>query len=129
MKSIKFKNNMFFDGEICDIGSNANNTYVKWANGLMICFRITEENSASYQFKWGEHYVFKIPYAYDFPEKFIEPPFLMYDILPTSNYGCYKIGYASPTVTANSISDLYVARTDASSYTYKIWFLAIGYWK
>ena len=44
-KSIKLKNNIFLNGEICDMDTDSYGTYIKWANGLAMFY------STSYYYK------------------------------------------------------------------------------
>lgn len=63
-KVIKLKNNIFLNGEICDMGSNTNGNYVKYANGLMICYAIIPMSNFTIQNYHGYTYTWTYPASF-----------------------------------------------------------------
>ncbi len=127
--------NKLFPIAIVESGTNVYGTYFKFSNGLMITFRITDEvKNASNGTAWGSLYVGYDRTERSFPASFKEPPFILWDIVPTGNRGIFKVyentvGYEL-TVTKDYAKNFGFARhNQVSDISYKIYILAIGWWK
>ena len=57
-KSIKLKDSYFLNGEIYDMTTNSNGTYVKWANGFMVCWRRVQIKGLNTSEFYGETFLF-----------------------------------------------------------------------
>ena len=110
-------------------GSNQYGSSIKYDNGIMICWRITNPIEVSVTTQWGNLYYGKINDYYRFPAYFIETPFVIYDILPTTSLGAFKLPYSAPTITSEKIDELYVGRATSATTTVRTYIIAIGKWK
>lgn len=53
-KSIKLKNDIFLNGEICDMYQNSNGFVIKWANGLMMQMKKVTVSSFRFLLWYGD---------------------------------------------------------------------------
>lgn len=127
-KSIKLKDNMYFLGEICDIGTNSYGTYVKYANGLMICYGKFSQNFTQASSTWGGLYEYILNSNVNFPAGFTTQPI----ITATIGVGAYGGGGFIETVSSSltQINRIIIARpTVYSSGLFYVNYIAIGSWK
>lgn len=125
-KSIKLKNNTFFNGEICDMGTNNNGTYIKWANGLMICYGTKTLSNISVRTQWGNLCVSSKKDGYEFPYDFITSPIVLYSL--ESIYTCWVM--ASSISTKNKSASYYLVTSGGLDLASgNINYIAIGKWK
>lgn len=91
-------------------GSNSNGNWIKFANGIMICYG--EVSIASNN--WGG--------TFTFPQTFISNPFVIESITVTGNNVC---GINSKTILTTNVA----YSTTTNSYNRVIYAIAIGRWK
>lgn len=120
--------NLLFPNAI-DIITNSYGTAIKFANGLMITYRVTSPIVVDVSNTWGSIYQGKINDYYRFPVYFISTPFVIWDVVPTGSLGCFKLCNEAPVITNEKIDNLYVGRGTSASPAVQLYILAIGYWK
>ena len=131
-KSIKLKNDIFFNGEICDMGSNANGTYIKWANGLMVCFNTQTFTNVQCTTQWGNTYcnsgdrrLFN-----HFPKSFKEKPTILKSLNGGSGNGWLITDTYNGAGSVDNAGGWFVARaTSLSNMEVIASYVAIGKWK
>lgn len=124
-KSIKLKNNTYFDGEICDMGENENGTYIKWANGLMICTKKVTWTGVI-ENAWGSMFDSATINLGNYACNFLDVPLVFAN--QNSNNGALieSIFYT----TNKSFGSCWLCRAKTNTNTtYYINCLAIGRWK
>ena len=116
-------------GEIVGSGSNDYGSYVKFADGTMICRRtITKIINCSTA--WGSLYYGSDDTEYNYAQSFIEPPEVSIDVVPNSGVGFFQGCYERTNIGANTWSGYSIMRpTSANDVIVKVFVVAIGKWK
>ncbi len=60
-------------GQIIETGSNSNGSWIKFSNGIMICWQ-NIEGTTTFQTSWGNLYHSSLLSFPDFPQNFVEIP-------------------------------------------------------
>lgn len=121
-KAIRLKDNTYWDGTICETGSNDNGNYIKFANGIMICYATkttsTVESSGAYSYG-----------TWTYPVSFAEKPVVFATANNWTGYGTMTkvLSTASGSLFMSTSIDLSTAK--AISRTDNVNLLAIGKWK
>lgn len=117
---------LFLNGDkIVDSGSNANGSWVKYADGTMICYILKEYQNVDITNQWGSMYESSYMSLGDLPQTFISTPVVTANCVGGSSVFVEAL---SPTTT--SLGSSWLARPVAQSNTYpKINYIAIGKWK
>lgn len=128
IKSIKLQDDIYFNGEIFDMGNNENGTYIKWANGLMICFGIKNCRANTYQ-KFNDClYYGYIANVSDFPEKYKNPPIVHFSV--HSSGAVFTLQpYNTSSITTTKTGGVYPIAPGVTDINIDISYMAIGFWK
>ena len=118
-----------FVGVIVESGSNDNGSWVKFSDGTMVCRR-TFSITLDCRQQWGNLYVATDDNIINFPQEFIETPFVIRDLLTSSSASCWLINYSIPNITTKTYRHFAIARsTPSDSVSIQLNLLAIGRWK
>lgn len=110
---------------IIDTGSNTNGTYIKYDNGIMMCYKSVESTVAMTN-AWGSYMYEGAQNLGSFPETFISVPNVF--ITNHSGNGAILESFnAEPTTSTAGI--IFYCRPDASTRTIRTDVMAIGRWK
>lgn len=111
-----------------DMDSNSYGTYIKFANGLMICYRTINISKSSLS-AWGSLYYAWDTTEWSFAQTFTSVPYVELTIIPQTSNGCW-LGYADkPTITASSIKGIGLVRPTNVALNADVNIFAIGRWK
>ena len=114
---------------IIESGSNDNGSWVKYSDGTMVCRR-TFSITLDCRQQWGNLYVAIDENIINFPQEFIETPFVIRDLLTSSSASCWLINYSIPNITTKTYRNFAIARaTPSDSVPIQLNLLAIGKWK
>lgn len=103
--------------EIIESGSNENGSWIKYADGNMICTMIRSANfDMTTGTEWGSLYV----WAYDefvfFPQEFVDIPIVNINEYPQTNAtSSFLISYNKPIMTNKYFGNIAVARPTLST--------------
>lgn len=115
---------------IYDTGSNQYGSWIKYADGTMICTRNNIKRSVSATKQWGPLYVGITDEAFYFSQSFIEPPFVMTKVLINGDTSILECQYNKQVITTKNITGISFARpTLVNNISIIISFIAIGKWK
>lgn len=118
-----------FAGYIVESGSNDNGSWVKFSDGTMVCRR-TFSITLDCRQQWGNLYVATDDNIINFPQEFIETPFVIRDLLTSSSSSCWLINYSAANITTKTYRHFAIARaTPSDSVPIQLNLLAIGRWK
>lgn len=118
-----------FAGYIVESGSNDNGIWIKYSDGTMVCRR-TFSITLDCRQQWGNLYVATYENIINFPQEFIETPFVIRDLLTSSSASCWLINYSIPNITTKTYRYFAIARaTPSDSVPIQLNLLAIGKWK
>lgn len=111
---------------IVDSGSNSNGSWIKWADGTMICYGYNMFTGINMTTQWGSMYETSNPLSLgDFPQPFVSRPDVFF--MPWQTYFVER-QYNSSWLT--SWGAFYPCRaTSATNWDVGISKLAIGKWK
>lgn len=107
---------------IVDMGTNTNGTYVKFENGLMVCYGLMEDN-ADISSAYGALFRTATNITQYLPQSFESMPHI---VLGGNHYS--TIGGYVNDVRVNSFTWRPLRATTAS-ITYRVSYIAIGTWK
>ena len=110
--------------DVMEIGSNTNGNYIKFANGILICYK-SHQITASMTSSWGGWYESPTQNLGSFPVNFIAKPIIQ----ATVSYGTAAIESILNTSTSSWGSTILYRPVSTSSYTYYVDLIAIGKWK
>ena len=123
---------MFFNGEICDIGSNSNGEYIKWANGIMICHKYLRLTGSEQNFNvaYGSVYYNGNSTTWTYPQNFISKP----TVVGTAFFKGGLGGYGNASEPSTSQANGYIYYTTLYNFgttdgRVGVDFIAIGKWK
>lgn len=110
---------------IVDSGSNSNGSWIKWADGTMICSNTVQYTNVAITTVWGSFYESsKLSLGGNYPVPFIEEP----DLIVTSHYPNLVEKYGD----ANAITPgtFYATKPKSTTgETVKVSYIAVGKWK
>ncbi len=111
----------------CEIGSNSNGSYVKFADGTLICY-IKKNVTVSFNEQLSANmYRAKVSNLFTFPANFIEEPIVsIQPCLYSDGLFCWIVKIIMDKA---KISTIELLRGDNSSGTISLCLLAIGRWK
>ena len=117
----------YVDG-VVESGSNTNGTYIKYADGTMICTKIVNA-VASITNTWGSLYESGDVDLGDFPETFISKPII--SVTNASDVGAGAIIEAVFGVSTTSAGKCWLCRgtSRATAVPYMLNIIAIGKWR
>lgn len=128
--SIKLKNDIFLNGEICDMGSNEYGQWVRWANGLQIVYK-TMSGTTDITTAWGALYTSADLAIGWFPKNFISRPTIL--ISPQTQSGTQYMITGNGTGNSGDFSrfgNIALIRPNSrKGVAYIIDAIAIGRWK
>lgn len=110
---------------IIDTGSNTNGTYIKYDNGIMMCYK-SVESSVAMTNAWGSYMYEGAQNLGSFPETFISVP-QIFVTNATGNGAIVECFNVNPT--ASSAGVIFYCRPEATTRTIKTDVMAIGRWK
>jgi hypothetical protein len=127
-KVIQFKDNTFLNGTIYEEGSSANGNYIKFTNGILICWNeVTVNNLAINNQSAGLFCSSIISPFPNFPVAFKIRPSITVNSYCASQYGTFVQKCYPPGTTY--VSDLRIYGTWSSTQNVTISYIAIGRWK
>jgi len=114
-------------GDIEEIGSNTNGSYIKYKNGILICYGTFSKSIANSNYvNWGSIKTYNMTNVHTFPISFISKPICI--VQTVSNSATNWVTWSDTSST--QITGMGVTRPDApgnATVSYK--YYAIGTWK
>lgn len=112
-------------GYVVESGSNANGSYIKFSDGTMICYRVTDVIAMNIDVAWGSLYEGSVDMG-QFPANFTETP-----AISVSAFGS---GMLIEQAGANSTNRSWglvtaVRPTAVQNVSARFYLIAIGKWK
>lgn len=111
---------------IVESGSNTNGDYIKYSDGTMICTKKVSFVGLQFTIAWGSAYETSPVDLGDYAQEFVDIPLMFvscaYSTAAAEGLANTKTGYGS-VVFYRPI------RTDATTYSYTFYLMAIGKWK
>lgn len=124
------KDRLLGQSVIIDEGSNSNGSWIKFSNGIMICYSSTYVSGVSVSAS-GSLFVSPILTSKNYPVPFVEPP----TVTSTTDSGFYH-GWYTPSDGANTKGTevrpprFTITRTSAGTgLSFSVHHIAIGKWK
>lgn len=114
-------NRLLGDSVIVDSGSNSNGSWVKWADGTMVCYGYFESPLIANQAS-GAIYISN-PETRNFPQPFASTP-----VVTLSSVSSWRWVDLNLTPTTTSFS-YHIMRAISSTSTGNVFYLAFGRWK
>lgn len=108
---------------IIESGSNANGNYIKYADGLMICFKQVRYGTTSIRNTWGAFYESEELDIGNYAQPFIAEPITF--VMPVNTFYVERISNMNTT----SFGSFHATRPVASDIYVTVDCLAIGKWK
>ena len=145
-KVFKIKNDMFIDSSsimhnkellskivIHDSGNNSNGSWIRWENGLMICFQTIKKTLSVNQESSSNNYLFKYYYGYcdiqSYPQPFTAPPTVIF-FGGNAGQVITLQPYHDSKMTATSPGGVYpISSTKYDSTDIIVSYIALGTWK
>lgn len=120
--------------KIVESGSNENGSWIKYADGTMICTMIRSANfDMTTGIQWGSLYVWNYDEHVLFPQRFVDIPIVNINEYPQTNgSSSFLINYNKPVITVDSYVCIAVARPVLSTNNnaqIDFHFTARGRWK
>lgn len=114
----------YLNGSVVEEGSNANGTYIKYGNGIMICAKSVSQ-SLTFNDTWGSLYESSLSLG-NWAQEFNAAP-----IVNATNISASGILVESfnPAPTKTSAGSIYLARPTSGTHQANINLIAIGKWK
>ena len=111
---------------VVESGSNTNGDYIKYSDGTMICTKKVSFVGLQFTIAWGSAYETPPVDLGDYAQEFVDIPLMFVSCAQSTaaaeGLGNTKTGYGS-VVFYRPI------RTDATTYSYTFYLMAIGKWK
>ncbi|WP_270689335.1 pyocin knob domain-containing protein [Aeromonas sp. D3] len=113
-------------GAIIERGSNANGTYTKFADGLMICVsNLLASNTEQLSSSYGGFYGLASTPQWTYPAPFIAPP----KVSPSQTYISASFGIIASTISSGTtIAKIQQYALSSRLSGYDLYAVAIGYW-
>ena len=112
-------------GYIIESGSNSNGSYVKFSDGTMICYRVTDVIAMNIDVAWGSLYEGSVDMG-QFPISFIETPAI--SIVPFGSGMLVEQAGANANNSSWGIVTV-VRPTVVQNIQARFYLIAIGKWK
>ncbi len=113
-----------YDGTIIEKGSNSDGTYIKYADGTMICYGKKSQTLAITTQSGGVYYNSII---FTFPQEFIEAPVAVPALTQTGGILFTSLGNGFPIPTQAQVRVLSMVSQASANVTAS--YIAIGRWK
>ena len=113
--------------DFCEFGKNSNGSWVRYANGLQMCWVQHVAGSVAVNNAWGSNY-YGLVTAPNFPQVFIEVPTIT--CVPMNDggtSGCWTMVRGEPTTI--KWMDYYCLRSTVATFNVIAHLTAIGRWK
>ncbi len=112
-------------GYIVESGSNTNGEYIKFSDGTMICYKVTDTIAMNIDIAWGSMYEGSVDIG-QFPANFTETP-----AISASPFGSgMLVEQAGANATQNSWGLVTAVRpTPVQNVSARFYLIAIGKWK
>lgn len=116
---------------VVESGSNANGSYVKYADGTMICYGTWVIGTVSASAQAGNVYKVLIEQRYNFPVSFVEKPTITFSAYENvEDWGMLLVVCPKKnSVTSQNFGSLNVISATQASINLAIDYIAIGKWK
>lgn len=115
-------------GMIVESGSNANGEYVRWGNGLQICWGSVDIGPINIEYGSNGTLYRSVPGIWNYPSLFSANPSVSGIVMRKDSSGL--AAYISGDSVMNTTRFLfYGTRSSSSDYDYIAYLLAIGRWK
>ena len=111
---------------IVESGSNTNGEYIKYADGTMICTKKVSYVGLQFTIAWGNAYESPPVELGDYAQEFVDIP-LMFISCATSTAAAEGLG--NTKTDYGRVIFYRPIRTDATTYVYTFYLMAIGKWK
>ena len=111
---------------IVESGSNANGDYIKYSDGTMICTKKVSFVGLQFTTVWGNAYETPPVYLGDYAQEFVDIP-LMFISCASSTAAAEGLG--NTKTSYGSVTFYRPIRTDATTYSYTFYLMAIGKWR
>ena len=111
-------------------GSNENGTWIKYADGTMICSKTVVLNGVAVDDVWGSLYYYADNTTYYFAQEFIDVPHtFQMSLRTTSGAGGWLGSFQQQYVTKAAFSHFAILRPTVNTVYGEVNVLAIGKWK
>lgn len=115
---------------IYDTGSNQYGSWIKYADGTMICTRNNIKRSVSADKEWGSLFVGVTNESFNYSQKFIKTPTIITKVFIDGDTAIFECQYTKQVVELNSFRGISFARPNKIyNIPIGISFIAIGKWK
>lgn len=111
---------------IVESGSNSNGDYIKYSDGTMICTKKVSVVGLQFTTAWGSVYESPRVELGDYAQEFLEIPLIF---ITTATSSAVAEGVGNTKTGFGKVIFYRPIRTDATSYTYTFYLMAIGKWK
>ena len=114
---------------VVESGSNSNGSWIKYADGTMICTRSIEKQIPCTK-TWGSLFYGLDSDVYNFAQEFITPPLLYLFAFQRLDSSFWLSNYYNTIITTTGFYNYAIMRpTSADNVAYTLNVLAIGRWK
>lgn len=113
-------------GSIVESGSNANGEYIKYSDGTMICTKKVSFTGLQFTTVWGNAYETPPIDLGDYAQEFIDIPVMFVSCAYST---AAPEGLANTKTSYGSVVFYRPIKTDATTYSYTFYLMAIGKWK
>ena len=114
---------------VVESGSNSNGSWIKYADGTMICTRSIEKQMPCNK-SWGTLFYGYDSDVYNFAQEFITPPLLYLFAYQRLDSSFWLSNYYNTIITTTGFYNYAIMRpTSADNVAYTLNVLAIGRWK
>lgn len=118
----------FGDSRIVEMGSNSNGEYVRWENGLQVCFvRMANVSVTTSAITEQGLTIYRVTVVWTLPAAFVKPPVVLH-VARTSHTAQLTSSIMMSTSSTNS-AELIVAILSDTSLFPRLAALAIGRWR
>ncbi len=113
-------------GNIIESGSNENGNYIKYTDGTMICTKKVSFVGLQFTTAWGNAYETSPVNLGDYAQEFVDIPLMFISCAYST---ASPEGLANTKTSYGSVVFYRPIRTDATTYSYTFYLMAIGKWK
>src|SRR5690606_12129213 len=115
------------DSRIVEMGSNANGEYVRWENGLQVCFvRMADVSVTTSTVTEQGLTIYRATVVWTLPAAFVNPP-VVFHVARTSSVARLASSIMTESESTNSASLVFAMLSDTSLFP-RLVALAIGRW-
>jgi len=116
------------DSRIVEMGSNANGEYVRWENGLQVCFvRMADVSVTTSTVTEQGLTIYRATVVWTLPAEFVNPPVVLH-VARTSSVARLASSIMTESESTNSAGLVFAMLSDTSLFP-RLVALAIGRWK